>query len=157
MASPIGLKFLNDIEKGSVYQVQMSLKRGYADPNKNYLNVFPLNLAIEQGDVDIAAVLLMAGADPLIKSNPKNTIKITCAAELADSMAKDPKEKFRVEAAIIAELINDPQKLKERYADAMEKVKREHAKEEKMLVRIMGAGVMVAGVVFWHYYVSPLR
>ena len=48
MATPASLKFLNDIQGRNVQQVQLSLRKGYADPNQNYLNVFPLNLAIEQ-------------------------------------------------------------------------------------------------------------
>ena len=33
------------------------------NPNMNYLGVYPLNLCLEQGDIDMAAVLLTAGAD----------------------------------------------------------------------------------------------
>ena len=48
MATPGGLKFLNDIQNRNVLQVQLAMRKGHANPNQNYLNVFPLNLAIEQ-------------------------------------------------------------------------------------------------------------
>ena len=48
MATPGGLKFLNDIQNRNVLQVQLQMRKGHANPNQNYLNVFPLNLAIEQ-------------------------------------------------------------------------------------------------------------
>ena len=48
MATPGGLKFLNDIQNRNVLQVQLAMRKGHANPNRNYLNVFPLNLAIEQ-------------------------------------------------------------------------------------------------------------
>jgi hypothetical protein len=47
MAKPGGLKFLNDINNRNVLAVQMQMRKGHAHPNQNYLNVFPLNLAIE--------------------------------------------------------------------------------------------------------------
>ena len=155
MATPITLRFLNDIEKRNVYQVQLALKMGYVNPNLNYLGVFPLHLAIENGDVDITAVLLMAGADPLLKSKPgvDTSKKITCGAELADAMAKEgSKSEYRVEAAIIAEMINDPQKLKERYAMAMEKVKAVSDRENKYLMFLVVGGLTAFGFMFWHFY-----
>ena len=47
MATPGGLKFLNDINNRNVLQVQHALRKGHAHPNQNYLSVYPLNLAIE--------------------------------------------------------------------------------------------------------------
>lgn len=47
MATPGGLKFLNDINNRNVLQVQHALRKGHAHPNQSYIGVYPLNLAIE--------------------------------------------------------------------------------------------------------------
>mmetsp|Transcript_1454 Transcript_1454/g.3600 ORF Transcript_1454/g.3600 Transcript_1454/m.3600 type:complete len:156 (-) Transcript_1454:63-530(-) len=153
MATPGGLKFLNDIQNRNVLQVQLAMRKGHANPNQNYLNVFPLNLAIEQGDVDMAAVLLKFGADPLLKSNPKNDKKITNGSELAESMARDPEGKYRAESAIIAELINDPKLLDARFDAVQDRVELEQQKENALLLRIFGIGaLLMLPPLLYHFF-----
>mmetsp|Transcript_2930 Transcript_2930/g.5723 ORF Transcript_2930/g.5723 Transcript_2930/m.5723 type:complete len:156 (+) Transcript_2930:48-515(+) len=154
MATPGDLKFLYDVEKSKVFHVQRALRMGHANPNKNYLNVFPLNLAIEQGDVDMVAVLLKFGADPLLKSNPRNDRKITNGVELATAMAQNPDAKYRVEAAIILELMNDPRKLDERFDAAQERVELEQQRENALIKRIFGVGalLMLPALFYWFVF-----
>ena len=72
---------------------------------------------------------------------------------MADVMAKEgSKSEYRIEAAIIAEMINDPQKLKERYAMAMEKVKAVSDRENKYLMFLVVGGLTAFGFMFWHFY-----
>ena len=101
-----------------------------------------------------AQVLLKFGADPLLKSNPENDKKITNGAELAETMAKNPEDKFRVEAAIITELINDPKKLDERFDAVQDRVELEQQRENAMLLRIfsIGALLMLPPLVYHFFF-----
>ena len=73
MSMAYNLRFLTEIENGNIATVQKMVVGGSINVNQPYLSVFPLNLAIESGNIDMVAVLLTASADPLLKFNPKQT------------------------------------------------------------------------------------
>lgn len=96
------------------------------DANLNYLGIYPVHLAVEQADVNMVALLLTAGADPLLKANGKN---VRNATQLAETMAADPKCKHREEARLIMELIMDPAALKLRFAEVQKVIERNHLRD----------------------------
>ena len=122
--------FVSSVESKNISEVMHMVKNG-ANVNANYLGVFPLNLAIELGDCDMAAVLLTAGADPLLQPNGKRAKN---AVMMCEAMLEDKKCKFRTEAAIVLELINDPEKLKERFEDLQERRRLQAAKDWQRVV-----------------------
>ena len=51
MAANAGMQFLTSIERGDLKQVKVLLLQNNSwDVNKDWIGVFPLNLAIESGD-----------------------------------------------------------------------------------------------------------
>ena len=141
---------MTSVERRDVAQVQHQLLGGYANANSNYLGVFPLHLAIEHGDVDMAAVLLTAGADVTLKSNGKNAKD---ALALATWMRDDTKCKFRQEAAVIVELMNDKEALKRRFDDVQIAINKQNAKDiQKMKSLCMIAAPCVALIVGYVFY-----
>ena len=113
------------------------IKGGVASPNCNYIGVYPLSLAVEGGDVDMAAVLLTAGADCTLRPNGPQAKD---ALGLATSMRDDPKCKYRHEAAVILEMMNDKEALEVRF----EKVKLKIQKEKEASLVFIGRLMVVA-------------
>ena len=145
------LAFVTEVESGNLLSVQNLLLKGF-DANTNYLGVFPLVLATEQGDADMAALLLTAGADPLLRGNGKN---VKNAGQLADSMATDPKCQLRAEAKLILELINDPAVLKARFNKVQEKVQAQHKREMRRIRQTcigLWVGLPLALLVYWFVF-----
>ena len=51
MAATAGMQFLTSVEQGDLKQVRTLLLRNDTwDVNKDWIGVYPINLAIEQGD-----------------------------------------------------------------------------------------------------------
>jgi len=98
------MRFVTEVERRNLSTVQYMLKGGDVHANISYLGIYPLHLAVEQGDADMAAVLLKFGADVTKGPNGANAKN---AEDLARSMRDDPKSKYRQEAAAIVEMIDE--------------------------------------------------
>ena len=79
-----------DVDANRLHSVHSAMMAGLS-PNLQYNGVYPLNLAIERGYVDMAAVLLKFKANPLERANGRYAKN---ALQLAEKMATDPKEKW---------------------------------------------------------------
>lgn len=155
----IGMRFLSDVQQSKVGSVQMLLRKGQVNPNMNYLGVYPLNLCLEQGDIDMAAVLLTAGADPLIKSDPLNRPdkKITNSMEFAEMIAKDKKHKYAMEAKVMLEMFNNEEKLKQRFAAVQVRLEKELERDTELAKRVAVGfmGFAALGYAYLHYFGWP--
>lgn len=155
----IGMRFLSDVQQSKVGSVQMLLRKGQVNPNMNYLGVYPLNLCLEQGDIDMAAVLLTAGADPLIKSDPLNRPdkKITNSMEFAEMIAKDKKHKYAMEAKVMLEMFNNEEKLKQRFAAVQVRLEKELERDTELAKRVVVGfmGFAALGYAYLHYFGWP--
>ena len=147
------MRFLTDVESGNVGTVQLLLRKGQVSPNMGYLGVYPLNLCLEKGDIDMAAVLLTAGADPLIKTNPLNRPdkKITNSMEFAEMISKDKKHPFHMEAQVMLELFNNEEKLKQRFAAVQVRLEKE-LERDTILAKRFGLAALVVGALAYGYY-----
>ena len=132
MSGAYVLNFFGAIENGNLSVVQSQLLSGNANANMNYLGVYPLTLAIEQGNVDMCALLLTAGADPKKKAN---TAKHN-AETLVQAMRDDPKHKFRIEANMISQLMSDKEALKARFDEVQLKISKENNRDLKRAVAL---------------------
>ena len=140
------LQLLSQVENNALAVVQHQLKSGAASANAHHLGVYPLNLAIEYGYVNMVAVLLMAGAET---TNKQNGAKHKDAMELATAMSKDKKCKLQKEAKIILEMMTDKEVAKRRFHDAQEAITAQNAKDVRIMKLIMAAIVpMMAGVAY---------
>ena len=162
MSMAYNLRFLTEIENGNIATVQKMVVGGSINVNQPYLSVFPLNLAIESGNIDMVAVLLTASADPLLKFNPKNEKHIKgevfTAMKLAENMAADPQDKYRMEAAVMVELMNDPKKLEQRFSAVQVRLGAERDRELQLVKRIL---VLSAAALLlfmgWPYVANLLK
>lgn len=147
-----GLQLVTDIERRRHHTVWQMLRNGYS-PNLNYMGVIPLNLAVENGDPDMVALLLKAGADINMKAN-----KSTTARELAEQMRDDPKCQYRAEAAVCLEILDDPQKLEARMETLMEKIKADHKAEGVLLANGFKAffAFLAVGLLSYFFYFKDL-
>jgi hypothetical protein len=150
-----GMRFLTDVESGNVGGVQLLLRKGQVSPNLNYLGVYPLNLCLERGDIDMAAVLLTAGADPIMKTDPLNKPdkKITNAMEFAEMISKDKKHPFRMEAQVMLEMFNSEEKLKQRFAAVQVRLQKELDRDTVLAKRfgLLTLAVGALGFGYWYY------
>jgi ankyrin repeat protein len=149
------MRFLTDVESGNVGGVQLLLRKGQVSPNLNYLGVYPLNLCLERGDIDMAAVLLTAGADPIMKTDPLNKPdkKITNAMEFAEMISKDKKHSFRMEAQVMLEMFNSEEKLKQRFAAVQVRLQKELDRDTVLAKRfgLLTLAVGALGFGYWYY------
>lgn len=106
------MSFLSDVEGRKAGSVWEQIKDGSVDVNRSFVGVYPLTMAVEQGDVDTVAVLLTFGADPEMTLRGARTKTVT---ELCKQMAQDKKGKYRAEAAIMLEMIKDKEACKRRF------------------------------------------
>ena len=145
MGTPMTL--VHAIEKRDVASARHIL--GYVDVNCNYLGVYPIRLAIENGDCDMVALLLTAGAD--VTSKPKgitkNKFNDMDALGLAEYFRDDPKGQYRMEGAIIVELMNDPEKRKERMVIVDERIQKANDKDLKRACLLLLA--MIPFILFF--------
>ena len=63
------MAFVTEVESGSVARVYHLLVNKGCSPDLNYLGVYPIVLAVEGGDIDMACLLLKFHADPMLKAN----------------------------------------------------------------------------------------
>ena len=155
MAGAYMMRFMTAVDNRDISAVQQQLLAGYVKADSNYLGVFPLHLAIENGDVDMAAVLLTAGADVTLKANGKNKKD---ALGLATAMRDDPKCKFRQEAAVIVEIINDKEALKRRFDDVQITIAKKNAKDiQQMKTFCMVAAPCMAILALYFFYTGDKK
>jgi ankyrin repeat protein len=147
--SLIARNFVMAVESGNLARVQHILLQNAADVNGQYLGVLPLQLAVQQGDVDMAALLLTAGADPTVKPNQRKDTH----GLIADIIKEGPKtQKHWKEVKLIKELIENPKKCKAHHEEAQKRVLAQNAKDlrrAKYAVAIfMGLCAIAYGVYF---------
>ena len=141
--------FLYDVEADRLHSVHSALMKGLS-PDINHLGVFPLNLAVECGFVNMAAILLKFKANPMLRANGKHALN---ALQLAEKMATDPKEKYHSEASRIINLINDPDDLERAYKTALEEVARLNERENRIMSRACVAiYALMALAALWYYF-----
>ena len=156
MANAAMMRFMNEVESKNYFQVHQFLKTNVVASNQGYLGVYPMNLAIENGDPDMVAILLAAGAPPDAKGNRIGVDKN--AVELATAMKK--KGKFEKEMDEILELLDsaakDKKKLVERYELVQVKVKAMEKKDMQRSAWLL-AFCLPALAAFWYYmvYIAP--
>ena len=130
------MRFLAEVESGNVMTVQHQLLSGYTHANVCYLGVYPLHLAIEQGDHDMAVLLLYAGAKTDLKPNGKD--KLT-ALELTTMMAKDKKHKHQEMAAKILPLMSGDkakEKLQKAFDGVTERIEAKRQRDIAMMQKL---------------------
>ena len=74
----------------------------------------------------MVSVLLSAGAEPRNRGNGPNQKD---AITLAESIQEEPESKYRAEAAIILEMLNDDSKVKERFSQVLQNIQVQNERE----------------------------
>lgn len=145
---------LSAVEKGKIIRAAQLLSHG-SDPNKNFIGVTPLSLAIEGGDLDMVALLLDWGADASSKCHKWQTHR-----QLAEKMAADTSCKHRAAAERVITLLDDPEALKAHLQLVQEKVRLENERDKeqtKLLVKICCLACAVVGTAaLLNSYFGPL-
>ena len=139
-----------DVDANRLHSVHSAMAAGLS-PNLQYNGVYPLNLAIERGYVDMAAILLKFKANPLERANGRYAKN---ALQLAEKMATDPKEKWHSEASLIINLINDSDALDRAYEKALIEVERLNARENQIMSKaciVIYALMATAAAWYWFF------
>ena len=139
-----------DVDANRLHSVHSAMMAGLS-PNLQYNGVYPLNLAIERGYVDMAAILLKFKANPLERANGRYAKN---ALQLAEKMATDPKEKWHSEASLIINLINDSDALDRAYEKALIEVERLNARENQIMSKaciVIYALMATAAAWYWFF------
>lgn len=147
------LRFHTEVEQGNVNSVQQLILQGVASANENYLGVFPLDLAVEKGDIDMAAMLLTAGADPTRKGNGKNR---KSAEELARELAKDKKDKRCEAAKRIVKFIEDEKERKAHFDIVQDRIFAKN-QADLQLIRKVCWGFWLLIVPCMYYFLFHLQ
>ena len=118
--------FYAAIEARDVLEVERLLKsmpgQQQRAANQPYLSEFPLSVAISHADVDMAALLLVAGADP-----EKSLPDISSPRLQASQVAVQTTSKRAKDVGRILQLMDSPDAAKEHYVDARERARRRAA------------------------------
>ena len=138
-----------DVDANRLHSVHSAMMAGLS-PNLQYNGVYPLNLAIERGYVDMAAILLKCKANPLERANGRYAKN---ALQLAEKMATDPKEKWHSEASLIINLINDSDALDRAYEKALIEVERLNARENQIMSKAcIVIYALMASAAAWYWF-----
>ena len=118
-------EFYASLEKCDVLDVERQLKAYSHDTqrriaNQPYLEELPLSVAIGHGDVDMAALLLVTGADPNKSLHDVQSPRLHAQQTLAR-----PSSRYTKEVALIVRMMDDPDDAEEHWAAARTRVKRE--------------------------------
>lgn len=123
------MTFITQVENRNVSYVQQELVAKRADANRAYLGIYPFSLALEQGDVDMCAVLLKHGLNLTTQAN-ENAIKH------ATKMRGTANAKYREEAAAVLAIVKDEAALQQRYDDVLLRIEKQRAREALIQQRV---------------------
>ena len=87
-------------------------------------------------------------------TNPNNSHKITNAKQLAEKMERDPDCKFKLEMTIILELINDPEKLQDRFKRVQLRIQKEHDRDMWWAKRVFFGALVGGFAVLAQYWLT---
>jgi len=139
MPGVLDREICEDVVARNHVAVSHLLVKGY-NPNANHLGAMPLSLAVENGDIDMAAMLLNAKADP----DTKALANLPSARKMAEDMAKDSKCKYQSEAKQIVAIINDPILMAQRLALLHERLEKTKALDKKRAMNLFLVVIVMA-------------
>lgn len=150
------MRFFYVVENKNYSDAQSMLRRNVCSPNMCYLGVYPLNVAVENGDVDMVSILLSAGADAKKKGTGPATEAAKTAEELATAMSKDKKCKLKDEAALILKLMSDKEACKQRFEGVQVKIKKMDDLDKSRSIKLLSIMMpIVAAYAYYMIYIAP--
>jgi len=153
MAGAYMMRFMTEIEKGHANIVQQQLLSGNVHANQSYLGIYPLIFAVEQLDIDIAVLLLTAGADVTLK--PKDLGKHgRNALELATEMRDDPKGKDREKAAEIVKVLSDKKACEQHFEELQDRMEAKRQRDKKRALIFLALVLPVFAAFFFLKYIA---
>lgn len=141
------LRFHTEVQAGNINSVQQLIVQGGFNPNDNYLGVFPMDHAVEGGNVDMFCMLLVAGGDPHRKGNGANR---KSAFMLATELSKDKKDARHEAAKTMLKHFEDKDARQKHFDVLQDRIFKKNQEDLKLIKKIF-FGFVVFGLPALYY------